>query len=102
MKLDEGSFSLDAPQKLKVTADQKVVIGIRPEHLVLDENGPVKATVEVAELMGSESYLHATTGKHPFVARVGVTRDFKTGESVRLNLQTEELRFFDGETGERL
>lgn len=100
--LDEGGFSLNAPENLKVKQGQSVVLGIRPEHLYLDDNGPVKATVEVAELMGSESYLHATTGKHPFVARVASTHEFKTGDSVRLSMDDNHLRFFDGETGDRI
>ena len=100
--LDEGSFRLKAPDNLNIKNGQSVVIGIRPEHMSLDENGPVKAQVEVAELMGSESYLHATTGQHPFVARVAATRNFKTGEPVNLSLDASHLRFFDGETGNRI
>ncbi|MCF7797227.1 MAG: sn-glycerol-3-phosphate ABC transporter ATP-binding protein UgpC [Lentisphaeria bacterium] len=100
--LDEGNFTLNAPPELKVKDGQTIIAGIRPEHLNLDDNGPVKATVEVAELMGSESYLHATTGKHPFVARVASTHAFKTGDSVKLSMDRNHLRFFDGDTGERI
>lgn len=100
--LEEGTFALDAPGNLSVKDGQSVVLGIRPEHLNLDDHGPVKATVEVAELMGSESYLHATTGKHTFVARVASTHEFKTGDVVRLSMDRNHLRFFHGETGERL
>jgi len=102
MILNEGSFSVPVPGDLNIKKGQKIVVGIRPEHISLAENGILSATVEVAELMGSESFLHATTGKHPFVARVEATHTFKTGQTVRLAVQTDHLRYFDGETGERI
>ena len=37
--------------------EQEVTLGIRPEHLSLDENG-IEAKIEVNELMGSSVHLH--------------------------------------------
>jgi len=37
--------------------EQDVVLGVRPEHLVLDQNG-IEAKIEVNELMGSSVHLH--------------------------------------------
>ena len=39
--------------------DQDVILGIRPDHLVLSDNG-IKAKVDVCELMGTSSHLHMT------------------------------------------
>ena len=45
---------------------QKIVLGIRPEHIALcDEADPrphIKATVDVCEMMGSSMHLHVTAG----------------------------------------
>ncbi|MBR4864931.1 MAG: ABC transporter ATP-binding protein, partial [Oscillospiraceae bacterium] len=38
-------------------AEQEITLGIRPEHLALDENG-IEAKIEVNELMGSSVHLH--------------------------------------------
>ena len=40
-------------------ADQKIVLGVRPEHITLD-NGGIDAKVDVHELMGSSIHLHVT------------------------------------------
>ena len=100
--LDEGSFHIAVPNSRDIKAGNSVVLGIRPEHLFLDDSGPLKVTVEVAELMGSESYLHATTGKHALVARVAANRDFKTKETVTLNIDSQYIQLFDSEDGRRL
>ena len=34
------------------------------------ESHEIRATVEVVEPMGSETFLYMTTGQHPFIARV--------------------------------
>ncbi len=36
---------------------EHVVIGVRPEHLVVDPNGPLRATVTVVEVLGHERHL---------------------------------------------
>ncbi|MDD6199989.1 MAG: sn-glycerol-3-phosphate ABC transporter ATP-binding protein UgpC [Firmicutes bacterium] len=40
-------------------AEQVVTLGVRPEHITLDQNG-IDATVDVHELMGSSIHLHVT------------------------------------------
>ena len=39
--------------------DQDIILGIRPDHLVLSDDG-IKAKVDVCELMGTSSHLHMT------------------------------------------
>jgi len=40
-------------------AEQKVILGVRPEHIELAENG-IDAKVDVSEMMGSTVHLHVT------------------------------------------
>ena len=40
--------------------EQEITLGIRPEHISLDENG-IDAVVDVHELMGTSIHLHATS-----------------------------------------
>ena len=37
--------------------EQEIVLGVRPEHITLEDNG-VEATVDVSEMMGSSVHLH--------------------------------------------
>ncbi len=107
VRFDEGTFSFDVPAAmggaLAGCKGKPVVMGIRPENMDEaggDAKGPViDAKVEVIEMMGSEVYLYANTGKSTFTARVAPTCQRKIGETVRIALEPSKLHFFDSESG---
>ncbi len=39
-------------------ADGPVKLGVRPEHLIPDENGPLRVTIKLAEPLGANTLLH--------------------------------------------
>ena len=75
--LDTATFSVPTPAAWREavgSADRRVVIGIRPEHLALGNGaalgpGAVPATVEVVELLGSEAVFHSRAGDDLLVAK---------------------------------
>ncbi|HDQ99811.1 MAG TPA: sn-glycerol-3-phosphate ABC transporter ATP-binding protein UgpC [candidate division WOR-3 bacterium] len=77
-----------------------VTLGVRPESIGFDAAGrqPVKAGVEVAELMGNETILYLKVGPATLIARVPPRFAPKPGEAVELYFAPEELHFFDPET----
>ena len=107
VRFDEGTFSFDVPvvmnETLAALNGKPVVMGIRPENMDEasgDSKGPViEAKVEVIEMMGSEVYLYANTGKSTFTARVAPTCQRKIGDTVRIALDPAKLHFFDSESG---
>lgn len=48
-----GDASLDLPATLDLSIGQDIVLGVRPEHLRVDDDVGLIATVEVVEPMGS-------------------------------------------------
>ncbi|MFA4944544.1 MAG: sn-glycerol-3-phosphate ABC transporter ATP-binding protein UgpC [Lentisphaeria bacterium] len=101
---DEGSFQLPLPADaagVKAYTDKPVSLGIRPENIgspaaeSQPNPGRIRATVEVVEPMGAETYLYLTTGKHSFVARVEPHRRCRVGDQVQLAVQLDRLHFFD-------
>ncbi|MEG1524647.1 MAG: sn-glycerol-3-phosphate ABC transporter ATP-binding protein UgpC [Clostridia bacterium] len=65
-------------QKLKDTAapTQEITLGIRPEHIRLDERGnstAIPAKVDVSEMMGSELYVHVDALGKDCVIRIATT-----------------------------
>ena len=58
-----GAMAEKLASKGQESAD--VILGVRPEHITLENGGgsAIPCTVEVSELMGSEFYLHATVGE---------------------------------------
>jgi len=118
--LEEGSISLGETKvavpegKMKVLREQgyigkEVVLGVRPEDIhdepvFLDANqgSRITATIEVAELMGSESYLYSEVNGQGFVARVDSRTDVQGGEKIELAFDMNKCHFFDAETEERI
>lgn len=79
-----------------------VVLGIRPEHLRLSDDGfPV--TVAVVEPTGSEVQLVGrTAGGEEIVANFRERHAFAPGETVRLSADPDSIHLFDGDSGRRL
>ena len=82
-----------------------VVLGVRPEHILLCADGGLTAAVEVRELLGSTADLHLRVGGKlleaivPAAAAAGLA-----GESPTLNIafDTAQLHLFDPESGARI
>ena len=84
-------------------------VGLRPEHVLLGEAGPLQYRVQQVEQMGSTSLLRGTlvgsasesqTPAHFEVVSNGQT-SVKAGQTVRLSMPPAALHFFD-EQGVRL
>ncbi len=104
---DEGSFKLEISaeksQMLAPYVDREVVLGVRPEHVVIthDDTG-FEGILEVCELMGSESNFHLKTGRHQFTAKVPETVMMESGSRISFDIMREFVHFFDSASGYRL
>ncbi len=86
-----------------------VILGIRPEHIYTASscagvtNGyELKTSIEVAELMGAETYLHFNMGDGDVTARVASTAGLKSGAKVELVIDIDSIYLFDKETESRI
>jgi len=85
--------------------EQPVIFGIRPEG-VLDTRASVEGDtvgtahvrVDIAESMGSETYLHLDSGATVFIARVSAASRYESGERARLTFNTSKAHLFDVNT----
>jgi multiple sugar transport system ATP-binding protein len=74
------------------------ILGVRPEHLALGDQGgqSFDARVEVVEQLGSEILLETRVGPAAVtVARVPAETQIKVGDQVRLSALPGRLHFFD-------
>lgn len=100
--------------KLKVLHDQKydgkeIILGIRPEDihdepvfLDFSEETKIKASIEVAELLGAETILYSKVNDQDFVARVDSRYSVNAGETVELAFDLSKAHFFNSETELRI
>jgi ABC-type sugar transport system ATPase subunit len=95
---DPGAFALDG-------LPPGVVVGVRPEFARPWADGllgPLDGTVEWVEALGRETFVGVRTGGALLVAEVEGRARVQPGETFRLGLVREGLRFFDPETGAAL
>jgi multiple sugar transport system ATP-binding protein len=87
-------------------AGQKVVVGIRPEHVVLARNEPTEWTAEAETLfmepMGADTLGWFQLGEHRVAARLVPQVARGISGSVRLALLSDHISLFDPTTETRL
>jgi glycerol transport system ATP-binding protein len=92
---------LPATGPLAIVPDGEYTVGFRAHHLTLEAAGigeiAIPATVSVAEITGSESYVHLDAGDHRFVALVPGVRRLEPKSPVTAYLDPQRLFLFDAE-----
>jgi multiple sugar transport system ATP-binding protein len=82
----------------------QLVVGVRPEHLLLDDHGLVPATVTVVESLGHERNIacRLDDGTLIITRQDMDARRPAVGETVRLTTEPEYLHVFDAHSGDRV
>ena len=106
IKIPEGKMKILREQNY---VGKDIILGIRPEDihdelLFIESSSDTafEATIDVAELMGAETYLHSTIADQEFIARVDSRSDVKNGQKLQLAFDMNKAHFFDVETEKRI
>ena len=91
----------------KVVADralERVVVGVRPEHLLIAADGIVPATVTVVESLGHERNVACRLDDGTLIITRQEMDEARpaVGETVRLTTEPQTLHVFDARTGLRV
>jgi multiple sugar transport system ATP-binding protein len=127
--LQLGAHTFDVPDALKrhlVRAEGQVIVGIRPEDLVLagTGNGAIPTEIEISEQLGPEVIVHLRTGDvkvariakqaaksedeqagklgDTLVARFDAGFSGRIGERIEIAVNRERMQLFDPESGTTL
>jgi len=100
-------LSMSQAQTLAKTSPERVVVGIRAEHLTLlpearQDGSAVRGTVEAVEMLGGEQYVHVGTDAGSLTARLPRSQPVKVDDAVVLAANPRDLHLFDLETGAAL
>ncbi len=125
LTLEEGKYYVSAfGGKLAITGDKakllkekvdvpaegrEVILGVRPEHILLAKNGEkgaIHVTIQVNEMMGSELHLHVLTDDNtqlivrvPTIQLTDEERDsMVAGKELYLHFEGKVMQFFDKDT----
>jgi multiple sugar transport system ATP-binding protein len=96
--LQTSSFTLPLAPKFRglVKDGQRVLAGIRPEHIHHASNGPIAATVDVVEPIGHETIVYASSGDSKLVAIFEPTVTPRAGETISMSVDIDSMHLFDG------
>ncbi|MBO9465249.1 ABC transporter ATP-binding protein [Tropicibacter sp. R15_0] len=83
-------------------ARDDITVGIRPEALVLDQNGPIRARVGQVEYLGADAMVDCRIGDETLPCRIPGQIDLTPGASIHLSVARDDLHAFDSASGQRL
>ena len=89
------------PKTHKAKDGQKVIYGIRPEHLRPGKNG-IAAVVNVTEPTGPEIHIYAELGGQEICAITADRLNLVRGKTVALVPALDKIHLFDAESGKAL
>jgi multiple sugar transport system ATP-binding protein len=102
-RLRAGPFLVPVPRDASRFSARSLDAGIRPEHLrVSHHNDGVPARVEVVEVAGNETFVHARADEQGLVARGGPDLRPSVGGTVYLKPTPGSVYVFDAESGRTL
>jgi multiple sugar transport system ATP-binding protein len=84
--------------------ERSLQVGIRPEHVVIDDTSSLRATVALVEQLGHEVLVYCQVGDTRIVVRGAAGGDAvaRVGDEVGLRLPAEHRHHFDPTTGRRV
>ena len=93
------SFRTSAP----LGVGRKVLLGVRPQHVELADDGPFAITADVVEAIGTETNIFGSWfGVDGFTITCSGSRAIASQDQVRFALPAASIFVFDAETGLRL
>lgn len=106
MKVPEGQLKMLKDQGY---SDKELIMGLRSEDVhdepVFLESSPetkVSAYIDVAELMGAETYLYTKINEQDFTARVDARTDIESGQTIEVAFDMNKAHFFDIDSEKRI
>jgi lactose/L-arabinose transport system ATP-binding protein len=100
-KLAAGGIEIDNPTGVALEPGKVLQLGLRPEHLDESSGYGLEAIVEVVEMLGSTSYVHATLPTGQTVIAESRAAQPRSGDKVTLRFAPTSIRLF-AEDGARI
>jgi multiple sugar transport system ATP-binding protein len=105
IEINGVDFAMDAyPARGPLEAGRKVVLGVRPEHVKVDEPGAEihDAVVDIEEPMGADNLLWLKLAGQTISVRIAGARRYAPGTAVKLSFDMSMASVFDAVTENRI
>jgi sn-glycerol 3-phosphate transport system ATP-binding protein len=101
-----GDTRISLPVSIQTSAPPgtAVTLGVRPEHLLAADNGPLEFEIEMAEPLGADTLLHGRFGPARELVTVRQSGHVlaKPGDKRHFSVGATRLHLFDSQTGKRI
>ena len=99
-KVDCGGFAYPLSQHekdlLSVYEGKEIILGVRPENVVLDDDGYLNMSVTLNENLGQNTLVHGNVAGHKLIGKIRDWCNFKPGDVATFSFN--RVHFFDKET----
>ncbi|MEP4767294.1 MAG: ABC transporter ATP-binding protein [Roseibium sp.] len=85
----------------KLTNIPRHQLGIRPEAMRRQQNGPIKAAIRSVEYLGADILADCSLADTLFQVRLSTSKPVEPGQTIDLGFEPDALHVFDAENGER-
>lgn len=96
-----GGYNVEVPVQLEEKSGA-LVLGVRPEHIVLSNEAEIRAEVIALEYLGTTQIVVLRSDYGELKARVDASSSVRVGESVGLGFRAETITLFDRDSGRAL
>jgi multiple sugar transport system ATP-binding protein len=98
----EGGLTMPVSNPPAEAAGRKIVFGIRPEHIQIDEQEGVPTNVVAVEPTGSETFATVAVGTQQITCVFRTRIQLNVGTELRVNFSRGQNHFFDATTTLRM
>ncbi|HID70587.1 MAG TPA: ABC transporter ATP-binding protein [Desulfobacterales bacterium] len=89
-----GEHTVDVPRQL-AAHEGGLVLGIRPEHIILSDDGAYRAEVLASEYLGTNQIITLNTAHGQIKARIRADKTVTTGANVGLKFNSAQITLFE-------
>jgi len=94
-----GGLAVAVPELRAEASPRALVLGVRPEHVHLDDAAPYRAQVLAAEYLGTTQIVTLDTAHGRIRARTPASQSVRLGETVGLRFDAARMSLFDAGSG---
>ncbi len=97
-------FSIDKvlDDRLDSYVNNEIILGSRPEHMIITDGKGLKAKVMVTELLGSEIHIHIYVQDKIHTIKTSAETKLKAGDIITVIPESDKIHLFDIKTEETI
>lgn len=98
---DETYYLGEIPLKIQIM-NKNLILGIRPEDLIIDDSSPVRMTITYIEDHGSDKFLTGQLNHTSIVIKDSSDTEYSINQNIGIGINRQKASYFELESGTRV